>query len=267
MKHSIPQSPEALGGSLDAESKRPDSPTESPEGPTPTAYRTTSPPRKTVSGNATPATSYSRSQDGPPRKSASKSKKLGLVGGRVRGNVSDVQQAEKSEALRTSDVQLSEPRANDLVVESNDHYEQTPHRSLPSTSTSTSAEVKHRLGIIGGKRKNVEGDVPDTHTMPATSPAFLYRPIKERVNKANLNMNTLSANLLDENVQEHHKKSSNATRTSSSPGSPPGTLSALQTRIPPPAEGSQERADRKRAELRKVLEEKAKAPTQKRRRF
>lgn len=186
----------------------------------------------------------------------------------MHGIVSDVQRAEKSDALSTSDVQLSEPRAKDHFVKSDNHDEQIPQRSLPSPSIS--AEVRHRLGVIGGKRKNVKGDVSDTHTTPttpATSPASIYRPNKEKGDIENLNMNTLAANLLDENVREHHKRSSYAARTSNFSRSPPGTPSAPQIHIPPPAKSSQERADRKRAELRKVLEEKAKAPAHKRRRF
>ena len=175
------------------------------------------------------------------------------------------QQAGESETLSTTGIQLSSSTTIDHVVESDEDRGKTRQHSPPSTSASL--DVRHRLGIIGGKRKIIEGDASDMHPKPATSPASPYRPSEEKGNREGLNASTRPARLLDEKVGEHQKSSSYLSRTPPRSGSPSAMPSAPQAHITPPPESSQERADRKRAELRKAIEEKAKAPTQKRRRF
>lgn len=194
----------------------------------------------------------------------SKSKKLGLIGDRVHMNVLDAQQADTSEASGNG-VQRSSSSPNDHVVGSDDQAEQAPRHFLPSSASSV--KLKHRFGVIGGKRKNIEGDVSDKSTKPATSGVSQDRSTERMGDTKDLNVSAIPAIILDEEVHENQDRSSYASRTPNLPETPLGIPSAPRTHMTPSPGESQERADRKRAELRKVLEEKAKAPIQKRRRF
>ena len=259
------QNPEALDGSRRGQSKPQDSRTESPNAPTTERHGATTLPCETVLGDKPPATSNSQWHDHPPQKPTSKPKKLGLVGGKAHLNVVDVQQADFSEASNRNDVQPSSLEAGVHVVEPSDLDEQAPQHSLHSTSAPV--KVSHRLGVIGGKRKKAEGDVSDTHTRPATSLAFPNVPNEEKCKMEKLNATARLACPLDEEASERQERNRYISRTSSLPRSSQGIPPAPQTHLTPPPETSQERADRKRAELRRVLDEKTKAPIPKRRRF
>lgn len=238
------QTPEALDRSSRGQSEEQDSVTESPEVLSTKAYQTTAP--------------------------RSRSKKLGLVGGRGQMNVLTAQQGDISETSRNG-VQRSRSSSNtnDHVIEADDQDGHAAHHSLPSTSGSGlgSVEVRHRLGVIGGRGKNTEGDVSDNHAKPATSPASPYRPIEKKGDAEKLNVGATPGTKSNAETLEHQERTSSAPRKQSLSISLSSISSAPKTHIIPSLENSQERADRKRAELRKVLEEKAKAPTQKRRRF
>lgn len=180
-------------------------------------------------------------------------------------NVLDGQQGDPSETSNTG-VQRSSSNVNDHVVESNDQDEQASKSSLPSTPSSV--QVKHRLGVVGGKRKKTEGDVSDTHNDPAMSLASPSRATKKWGNTEKLDIAAISADPPDGEVHKHQQRTSYASGPSGLPSSSPADVSSIpQTHNTPLLESSQEKADRKRAELRKLLEEKAKAPTQKRRKF
>jgi len=193
----------------------------------------------------------------------SKSKKLGLVGGRVQVNVLDAQQADTSE-VSGNVVQRSSSSADDHVLGSENQAEQAPRHLSPSSARSVKL---HRFGVIGGKRKNIEGDVSDMSTKSATSRVSPGRSTEKMGKTENSNVTAIPAMMLDEEVYENQDRSSYASRTPNLPELPSGIPSAPRTHMTPSPGESQERADRKRAELRKVLEEKAKAPIQKRRRF
>jgi len=236
------QTPEALDRSSRGQSEEQDSVTESPEVLSTKAYQNTAP--------------------------RSRSKKLGLVGGRGQMNLLTAQQGDTSETSRNG-VQRSRSssNANDHFIEADDQDGHAAYHSLPSASGSGSVEVRHRLGVIGGKRKNTEGDVSDNHAKSATSPASPYRPTEKKGDAEKLNVGATPEYQSNAEALERQERTSSAPRKQSLSRSLSSISSAPKTHITPSLESSQERADRKRADLRKVFEERVKAPTQKRRRF
>ncbi|KAK5110636.1 hypothetical protein LTR62_005676 [Meristemomyces frigidus] len=113
----------------------------------------------------------------------------------------------------------------------------SPSPQNPPSSTATPAR-KHGLGTIGGRKPTTT----TTHSSVNPSAPFRLSPATPAVEPAT--------------------KTAQLERMSRTTGRSP-----VEEAAPSPRETSQERADRKRSELKRQLEEKAKAPLKKKRKF
>jgi len=221
------------------------------------------------------AASISGCQNAAPQNTTPRSKKLGLIGGRTHANVADAQ-GERNKSYqdaqrgktpesdtRSDGLETPSPGAREVAVDN--HHEEAPQRS--AILTSTSKKARGRFGVIGGKKKNSEGKILDTHLEAALSPSPHYRPNSEQGNEEKPKISPERATLHDEELGELPSKYSDPTMVRGSPKSISRNESTLQRPATPPAENSQDRADKKRVELKRLLDEKAKAPTVKKRKF
>jgi hypothetical protein len=117
---------------------------------------------------------------------------------------------------------------------------------------------KGKLGQIGGKKKRAETPAPAEEAVPETeAPTTPTTPNPKR-----------KLGVIGHRHQSPAiKNEDNPSKTEEAESRGRASVKPEKEKSPPPRETSQERADRKRLQLKRELEEKAKAPVKKRRKF
>ncbi|KAI9880832.1 MAG: hypothetical protein M1830_000268 [Pleopsidium flavum] len=222
-----------------------------------------------VLGDKLYAASTSGYQTAAPQSNTLRSRTLGLVGGRTQADLAGAQgnrnqsyrnaQPRKTPELDAGSdgLETPSPEAHEVVADS--HHETAPPSCVSSPSTST--KTKGRLGVIGGRMRNNGGELTHTHVKVASSPSPPYRPTSKP------DKITTERATLHEVFRGLPGHDDDPLGTRDSPMGLSGNGKSLQRPATPPLENAQERADKKRAELKRLLEEKVKAPTMKKRKF
>ncbi len=208
---------------------------------------------------------------------AFRSSKLGIIGGgrHTRGVDALDERSVSHQGLQgrqtpdrhigSDDIETPSPSAEGNAIFSEDHHRETSPRSASLFSRST--KVKGRLGVIGGKRKVKEGEKSDKRGEAPSSPSSSYIPTNEQsaagTSTAAIKPVTLHGGGFGE-LPRHHNNLSLVKEPSNSLLENARTPPRPTT---PPVEDPQEKADKKRAELKKLLEGKATVPAVKKRRF
>lgn len=179
-----------------------------------------------------------------PTQSKSARKKLGLIGGpKAKPSTPIVNQRSTDSAQPYSSQSQS--------VELSEH-----HDDRAGTQTTISSKPRRpKLGTIGGSRADRSLASPSNSASPST-PSQRLGVIAGKGRSVRDSMHTGSKGL-DEMVQGNARERAE---------------DALVTEVSPcvqniPRESSQERADRKRLELKRQIEQKSKAPAKKKRKF
>ena len=181
-----------------------------------------------------------------------KPKRLGVIGG---------SKAKRPTNSLNSPVQLPpHPSVNEDITDEETANEKSASPSPMPKISNTSPDIpqatrKTKLGIIGGKKRNMPEAKTDTSNISMSTGAHVDGMIMR-------SPQTISKGSAP--VQEQAPvKEAGASRYE------PRGRDLVETKrtTPPPRESSRERADRKREELKRELEVKAQAPAKKKRRF
>ncbi|KAK4543346.1 hypothetical protein LTR36_005705 [Oleoguttula mirabilis] len=198
--------------------------------------------KKRSSLSSSPAKEASPETDVSPPKQKAVRTKLGALGGKAKASATPEPAKPpraKLGAIGGRGGKLSKATATPPDLPAPTSAYQPPPDAAPTSSASSSPAAKHhRLGTIGGKKA--------TATATGTGTAS-------------------STPLHEASAAEPSTRGS--TREPSPRRSRQPERTTAKEATPPPRETSQERADRKRDELKRQLEEKAKAPVKKKRKF
>ncbi|GAB7363196.1 hypothetical protein MBLNU230_g3478t1 [Neophaeotheca triangularis] len=201
--------------------------------------------------------------DAPPRKSATSSQSLPKRSQPSAKSPSKSQSSEPTNAT-TEEPASSAPKPRKFGVlggrsatsKSPQPYDQNAQAKATNSGPPKKAAPKAKLGTIGGKAKSTTPAPPE----PATS---------EQVTPSKLTKLGTIGGKKDNFAGTPSKASSAAPETGDQVNeeSEDRTRSSKQSTPPAARETSQERADNRREQLKRELEEKAKAPVKKKRRF
>ncbi|KAF7162127.1 hypothetical protein CNMCM5623_007572 [Aspergillus felis] len=220
-----------------------------------------------------------RRSPSPEKPPAKKSKGLDIIGGKKqlkrKSPTPSPPSLPRDLASPTSEIQ--EDEATDSGTDHDARDSPFPSRAptTPKPSASTTTAPKPRgLGVIGGKKKEPsQQEVSQSSLSPESQEALTSEPKLKRVGK--LGMIGGKARKTSEVPPPASSRTRAETRTPPPPAksesdevSQRGAVKRSSSPVkPPPQETEQERADRKREELKRELEAKSKAPAKKKRRF
>ncbi|GIJ99252.1 hypothetical protein Aspvir_001382 [Aspergillus viridinutans] len=221
-----------------------------------------------------------RRSPSPEKPPAKKSKGLGIIGGKKQLKQKSPTPPPPSppQDLASPTSKVQEEEATDSGTDRDARVSPFPSRAptTPKPSASTTTAPKPRgLGVIGGKKKEPpQQQIPQPSSLsPESQGALTPEPKLKRVGK--LGMIGGKAR----KTSEVPPPASSRTRAETTTPPPPaksesdevsqrGAVKRSPSPVkPPPQETEQERADRKREELKRQLEAKSKAPAKKKRRF
>ena len=152
----------------------------------------------------------------------------------------------KKVASPTPDAQRQDQREPERPKSSADTI--SDELTAPATINKPTARPKKKLGQIGGKKRKSTTPPPDVTTRNGGDAAIAGTPKKST------------------GVQEEKRHAPNAKEEEESARGRP-SVKAERSATPPPRETSDERADRKREQLKKELAQRAKAPAKKKRKL
>jgi len=222
------------------------------------------PPRKAASSQRSGSTARARQRTETPNTSASTPRKAAAVSGRQRqpSPSKSSSPARERSAERTESPSPPKPRSRLGAIGGKKQASVTPEPT-PEAATSP-VKPRAKLGAIGGKNKASE--TPDSApTSSATDDATPASPAKPH----RLGMLGGKKGSKDTAAPASIPRVSPAHEDGVREASPRRSRQPEKKKeaTPPPWETSEERANRKRGELKRQLEEKAKAPVKKKRKF